>query len=120
MRPADFGLPNYCVHRLAMQDVAQLLVQGPAMVYYEDIGQAVLAFLLALLLLVQASLNSMVLKVPHQMMYILSVCPFAGLFLAFGGLGRLLPTKHNAKAASAATNDEQLLHGHGAASADEF
>ena len=58
MRPEPFAWPNYCVHKQAMHDVPELLAKGPAMIYCEDIGQAVLAAILAMILLVQVRKNN--------------------------------------------------------------
>src|SRR5689334_21876994 len=53
MRPEPYGVPMYCVHQQAAGNVPEFLAKWPALVYYEDIGLAVVAYFLALIFLVQ-------------------------------------------------------------------
>ena len=53
MRPEQYQLPTYCVHKQSMNDIAAHLAQGPAWLYCEDFGHLFLAFVLFLVFLVQ-------------------------------------------------------------------
>jgi hypothetical protein len=99
-----------------MQDVPELLVKGPGMIYCEEIGQAVLALVLLMIFLVQVWKEGIrKKKTAFSSNCTCPVCPFDHLLLALKGTGASYTTKCQIIA-----NDHHiLLNGHRIASADD-